>query len=49
MNLDLPIRTKKDAEKRQQVLADLATLKTMATSPEAPPYTTYDQLDQDQP
>jgi hypothetical protein len=46
-NLDLPITTKKDAEKWQQVLADLATLKTMPTNPEPQPYTTYDEEEQD--
>jgi hypothetical protein len=47
-NLDLPITTKKDPEKWQQVLADVTTLKTMPTNPEPQPYTTYDQLEQDQ-
>jgi hypothetical protein len=46
-NLDLPIATKKDAEKWQQVLADLGTLKTMPTNPEPQPYTTYDEEEQE--
>jgi len=46
-NLDLPITTKKDAKKWQQVLTDLATLKTMPTNPEPQPYTTYDGEEQE--
>jgi hypothetical protein len=48
-NLDLPITTKKDAEKWKQVLADLETLKTMPTNPEPPTYPTYDEEEQEQP
>ena len=47
-NLDLPITTKKDPELWKQVLADLETLKTMTTSPEAKPYPTYGEDEQDQ-
>lgn len=42
-NLDLPITTKKDPQRWQEVLADLETLKTMPTSPEPEPYPTYDE------
>ena len=41
-NLDLPITTKKDPERWQEVLADLQTLKTMPTSREPEPYPTFD-------
>ena len=45
-NLNLPITTKKDPGKWEQVQADLATLKKMPTSPEPEPYPTYgDQSD----
>jgi hypothetical protein len=47
-NLDLPISTKKDPQMWQQVLADLATLKTMPTNPEPEPIPTYDELEQNQ-
>jgi hypothetical protein len=40
-NLDLPITTKKDPDRWKEVLADLATLKSMPTSPQAAPYPTY--------
>jgi len=46
--LDAPISTKKDPQKWQQVLADLATLKTMPTSPEPEPVPIYDELEQDE-
>jgi hypothetical protein len=41
-DLELPISTKKDPEKWKQVLTDLATLRTMHTSPEPIPFATYD-------
>ena len=47
-NLDLPITTKKNPERWKQVLADLETLKTMPTSPEAKPYPTYGEDEEDQ-
>lgn len=47
-NLDLPITTKKSPDRWKQVLADLETLKTMPTSPEAKPYPTYGEDEQDQ-
>jgi len=47
-NLDLPISTKKNPELWKQVLADLATLKTMSTSPEPRPYPTYGDDAEDQ-
>jgi Zinc dependent phospholipase C len=47
-NLDLPITTKKDPEKWKQVMADLETLKTMATSAEPVPYPTYGEDEEDQ-
>jgi hypothetical protein len=40
-DLDLPITTKNDPDRWKEVLADLATLKTMPTSPQAAPYPTY--------
>jgi hypothetical protein len=40
-NLDLPITTKKNAQRWKEVLADLDTLKTMPTSREPEPYPTY--------
>jgi Zinc dependent phospholipase C len=48
VNLDLPITTKNDPDRWKEVLADLATLKTMPTSQEPKPYPTYgdDQLDE---
>jgi Zinc dependent phospholipase C len=46
-DLNMPITTKKNAEKWQQVLADLASLKTMPTNPEPQPFTTYDDEEQD--
>src|SRR5579863_2224401 len=47
-NLDAPITTKKEPERWKQVLADLATLKTMPTNPEQKPYPTYGEDEQDQ-
>ena len=47
-NLDLPINTKKDAEKWKQVLADLETLKAMPVSAEPKPYPTYGEDEEDQ-
>jgi hypothetical protein len=47
-NLDLPFSTKKDPELWKQVLADLASLKTMPTSPEPRPYPTYGDDAEDQ-
>ena len=47
-NLDLPITTKKNPELWKQVLADLATLKNMPTSPEPWPYPTYGDDSDDQ-
>jgi len=47
-NLDLPITTKKDPERWKQVLADLETLKAMPTNPEAKPYPTYGEDEEDQ-
>jgi hypothetical protein len=40
-NLNLPITTKKDPKKWEQVQADLKTLANMPTSPEPEPYPTY--------
>ena len=40
-NLDLPITTKNDPDRWKEVLADLAILKTMPTSPQPTPYPTY--------
>ena len=40
-NLDLPITTKKDSERWQQVLADLNTLAAMPTSNAPEPFPTY--------
>jgi hypothetical protein len=45
-NLELPITTKRDPERWKEVLADLATLKTMPTSPAPKPYPMYGE---DQP
>jgi hypothetical protein len=42
-NLDAPITTRKDPERWQQVLKDLATLKTMPTSPVPQPLPTYEE------
>lgn len=47
-NLDLPITTKRNPDRWKQVLADLETLKSMPTSPEAKPYPTYGEDEQDQ-
>jgi hypothetical protein len=47
-NLDLPITTKKDPDRWKEVLADLATLSTMPTSPEPKPYPTYGDEEPDQ-
>lgn len=48
-NLDLAITTKKDSARWKEVLADLATLKTMPTSPKAKPYPTYGDDQPDEP
>lgn len=47
-NLDLPFTTKKHTEKWKELLADLETLKTMATSPQPKPYPTYGEDEEDQ-
>jgi hypothetical protein len=48
-NLNLPITTKKDPARWAEVLADLARLAAMPTSPEAQPYPTYgDDADKSQ-
>ena len=46
-NLDLPFTTKNDSERWKQVLADLATLNGMPTSPEVKPFPTYGEDEQD--
>lgn len=46
-NLDLPISTKNDPERWKRVLAELETLKNMPTTPEASPYPTYGEDEQD--
>jgi hypothetical protein len=48
-DLDLAITTKKDPARWKEVLADLATLKTMPTSPMPKPYPTYGDDQPDQP
>lgn len=47
-DLDLPFATKKDLEAWKHVLSDLETLKNMPTNPEAKPYPTYGEDEQDQ-
>jgi hypothetical protein len=48
-DLDLAITTKKDAARWKEVLVDLATLKTMPTSPMPKPYPTYGDDQPDEP
>jgi hypothetical protein len=48
-NLDLPITTRSDPDRWRQVLADLATLKTMPTSPAPKPFPTYGEDQPDEP
>jgi hypothetical protein len=48
-NLDLPITTRSDPDRWREVLADLATLKTMPTSPAPKPFPTYGEDQPDEP
>jgi Zinc dependent phospholipase C len=48
-NPDLPITTKNDPDRWKEVLADLATLNKMPTSPEPKPYPTYGDDQPDEP
>ena len=47
-DLELPFTTKKDPGAWKHVLADLETLRNMPTNPEAKPYPTYGEDEQDQ-